>query len=131
MFGYLLLLFVGLPLIELALLIKVGQWLGLVPTLAIVILTGIIGATLARWQGFVVYLKIQQDLAVGQMPADKMVDGLMILIGGVVLLTPGILTDLFGFCLLIPGIRQLIKKMFQRRFSRMVDRGETRIFIQF
>ncbi len=131
MFGYLLLLFIGLPLIELALLIKVGQWLGLVPTLAIVILTGIIGATLARWQGFIVYLKIQEDLAAGQMPADKMVDGLMILIGGVVLLTPGILTDMFGFCLLIPAIRQLIKKLFQRRFSRMVDRGETRIFIQF
>ncbi len=129
MFGKLLLLFVGLPLIELALLIKLGQLWGVWPTIGLVVITGIVGASLARIQGFLVYTRIQNELAQGRMPAEELIDGLLILVGGVVLLTPGILTDLFGFTMLLPLTRLFFKRWLRRRFDSMVQQGETRIFI--
>ncbi len=129
MFGKLVLLFVGLPLVELAILIKLGQFMGLWPTIGLVIVTGIVGASLARMQGFLVYTRIQHELAAGRMPAEEMIDGLLILIGGVVLLTPGILTDLFGFAMLLPLTRLFFKRWLRKRFDSMVQQGETRIFI--
>ncbi len=129
MFGKLLLLFVGLPLIELALLIKLGQLWGVWPTIGLVVITGIVGASLARIQGFLVYTRIQNELAQGRMPAEELIDGLLILVGGVVLLTPGILTDLFGFAMLLPLTRLFFKRWLRRRFDSMVQQGETRIFI--
>lgn len=124
MFLRLVTLFVLLPLVELAILIQVGQWIGLAWTLAIVVATGFLGATLARRQGLRTWLAIQAELRQGQVPAGAVVDGFLILIGGVVLLTPGILTDLAGFALLVPTTRNTLKRGLRRRFERAVQRGE-------
>ncbi|MCB0292521.1 MAG: FxsA family protein, partial [Calditrichaeota bacterium] len=105
MFAKLLFLFIAIPLAELALLVKLGEVLGFWPTIGLVIVTGILGASLAKAQGFMIYARIQQELAAGRMPTGELLDGLLILIGGIVLLTPGLLTDLCGFALLIPPLR--------------------------
>ncbi len=124
MFTRLLALFVLLPLVELAILIQVGEWIGLFWTLALVVGTGILGATLARRQGFRAWLAIQSELRNGRMPAREMLDGLLILIGGIVLLTPGILTDLAGFALLLPPTRNAFKQGLRRRLERAIERGD-------
>lgn len=127
MFLKLFLLFVGLPLIELYILIQLGSVIGLWPTLTIVVTTGFIGATLARYEGFRVIQKINAELKQGRMPAESMVDGVMILVGGIVLLTPGILTDLLGFSLLIPSTRAFHKKWIKRKLEGMIRSGETKV----
>lgn len=124
MFFRLLALFILLPLVELALLIQVGRWIGLGWTLAIVVVTGLLGAALARRQGLRAWLAIQAELREGRMPGGALVDGLLILIGGIVLLTPGLLTDLFGFLLLVPASRGVLKAGLRRRFQRAIERGE-------
>lgn len=125
MFVRLLALFVLLPLAELALLIQIGQWIGLGWTLALVVATGFLGAALARRQGLRAWVAIQTELRAGRMPARELMDGLLILIGGIVLLTPGILTDLAGFALLVPATRAAVKRSLRRRFERAVERGDT------
>jgi len=109
MFFYLLILFTVVPAIELAILIKVGTFIGVSNTLTLIILTGVVGASLARMQGFLVLSKIQQSLEQGHMPNNELIDGVMILVGGIVLLTPGFITDAIGFFLLLPPTRALIK----------------------
>ena len=123
MFGRLLLLFILVPLIELALLVYVGRFVGLWPTIALVVVTGFIGATLARQQGFRVWAKIQTEMQAGRMPASDLVDGLLILIGGIVLLTPGLLTDVFGFTLMVPAVRNVVKGKLEQRFKVMATGG--------
>ena len=122
MLGYLILLFIIIPILELAVLIKVGTCIGAGNTILIVILTGVAGAYLARSQGILTLIKIQEDLNRGIMPGDKIVDGLMILCGGVMLLTPGLITDLIGFMALIPATRYLIKQWLKNKFKDMIDR---------
>lgn len=129
MFLRLLTLFIVLPIVELAILIQVGQAIGLWPTLGIVVATGFLGATLARRQGLMAWLAIQSELRQGQVPAGALVDGLLILIGGIVLLTPGILTDIFGFALLLPATRNRLKRTFRRRFERAVARGDAGVTV--
>lgn len=124
MFIRLLGLFVLLPLVELAILIQVGQWIGLGWTLALVIATGFLGATLARRQGLRAWIAIQTELRNGRLPAAELTDGLLILIGGIVLLTPGILTDLAGFALLLPTTRNAFKRGLRRRFERAIQQGD-------
>ena len=124
MFGYLILLFTLVPAIELMLLIEVGGAIGAGNTILIIVFTGVLGAYLARLQGFLVFQKIQNDLNRGVMPNSEMIDGLMILVGGIVLLTPGFITDALGFLLLIPWTRLLIKKWFTKRFESMIARGQ-------
>lgn len=124
MFMRLLALFVLLPLAELALLIRIGQWIGLGWTLALVVGTGFLGATLARRQGLRVWIAIQAELRAGRMPARELMDGLLVLIGGIVLLTPGILTDLAGLALLVPVTRSAFKRILQRRLERAIERGD-------
>jgi len=119
MFGYLILCFTLIPAIELAVLIKVGTFIGVGNTLFLIFLTGVLGATLARLQGFAVYLRIQASLQQGLMPTEEMLDGLMILVGGIVLLTPGFITDILGFLLLAPWTRQLIKTWLRKKFEQM------------
>ncbi len=121
MFFYLLLLFVLMPIIELSLLIRLAKAISLGPTLGIVILTGIVGAALARAQGVSAWNKVQRDLADGRMPTSEIVDALLIFIAGVVLITPGLITDVIGFTLLIPPARKIFKAKLASHFqSRMV-----------
>lgn len=129
MFIRLLALFIVLPLIELAVLIQVGRWIGLVWTLALVVATGFLGAALARRHGVRAWIAIQDELRAGRVPASALADGLLILIGGIVLLTPGLITDLFGFAMLVPATRNAFKKALQRRFQRAVERGDTSVTI--
>lgn len=124
MFGYLVLLFTVLPAIELVLLIEIGSNIGAGNTLFIIIFTGVLGAYLARLQGFLVLRKIRDSLNQGIMPNAELMDGLMILVGGIVLLTPGFITDAFGFLLLIPLTRTVIKKFFAKKFENMIAKGQ-------
>ncbi len=118
MFFKLLVLFTVVPLIELALLIKLGQLTGTATTIAIVILTGVIGAGLARREGFKTWNRLQHNLSQGVSPADEMINALLILVAGAVLITPGLLTDTVGFALLIPPVRRLIRRKLSAYFER-------------
>ncbi|MFC1550516.1 FxsA family protein [Candidatus Neomarinimicrobiota bacterium] len=129
MFGRLLILFIGIPLIEILILIELGSIYGFWPTVLLVVGTGILGASLARLYGVNIWMEIQKDLAAGRIPTDKLVDGLLILVGGIVLLTPGLLTDIAGFLLLIPFSRQFIKKWIKGKFVVMAENKQTNFFI--
>jgi len=115
--------FVIMPILELALLFKVHASMGLRNTLAIVILTGVIGALLAKAQGILVMARIRRDLAEGRMPAPQLIDGMMILIAGVLLITPGLITDTAGFLLLVPAIRSAIRAWLRRKLEKKLRDG--------
>ncbi len=123
MFARLLILFTVVPLIELALLIKLGNRIGLWPTIFIVIATGVLGAALARSQGTQVIGAIRAEVAEGRPPTESLINGLLVLLGGVVLLTPGLLTDLLGFSFLIPFTRSWFKKKLQSRLRKYAERS--------
>ncbi len=127
--GKLLLLFIVVPAVELVLLIKLGGMIGLLPTLAVIVLTGTLGASLARWQGLGVLGKVQSELARGGLPAGPLVDGVIILVAGALLMTPGFFTDIAGFLFLVPGFRGVIKKIAKRRFERAIKEGTANVFM--
>jgi UPF0716 protein FxsA len=122
-----LILFIGIPIVEIAILVKIGTLIGFWPTMLIVIATGILGATLARIQGFLVLNRIRSELQMGRMPTEELIDGLLILIGGIVLLTPGLLTDFAVFLMLIPWSRNFSKKWLRKKFSLWVQSRNTRV----
>lgn len=105
MLGRVILFFVLVPLIELALLSQMLEHASLLPTIALVLITGVVGASLAKQQGLQVWKSIHQQMAQGQTPSREIVSGVMILLAGAFLITPGILTDACGFMLLIPRLR--------------------------
>lgn len=119
----LLLLFIVLPVTELALLIEVGRRIGTGPTLALIVVTGVVGATLARRQGLGVLEAIRVETAAGRLPAAPLVDGLILLVASALLVTPGVLTDVVGFLCLVPAFRAWLRGMFRRRFERAVAEG--------
>lgn len=125
MFTKLLLLFIAVPFVELVILVKVGELIGLFPTLAIVITTGLLGAALARSQGFSTLSRIQQELRQGGFPADSLFDGVFILAGGLLLLTPGFLTDIAGFLCLIPATRRPVKRWARKKLQEKMHFQET------
>lgn len=104
----LLLLFTTVPLVELALLLWIGRHLGVLPTVALILLTGVLGASLARIQGLAAWRRLQEALEAGRLPGRELVEGFLILLAGAVLLTPGVLTDAVGFLLLVPPARRWI-----------------------
>lgn len=112
-----------LPLVELWLLIEIGKVIGSGPTILLVLGTGLLGALLLRSQGFYILSQIRADLEQGIIPGDKLFDGLCVLIGGLFLVTPGLITDLSGFLLLIPYTRRWFKTILRRFLQRMIDRG--------
>lgn len=103
---YVLLLFVAMPIIEIAVLLRIGSALGWLPTLTIVILTAILGTAMLRQQGLATIASARQRLDAGEMPAQQLLEGMLLLIGGVLLLTPGFVTDAFGFACLVPWTRR-------------------------
>ena len=117
MFVKLFLLFVTLPLVELALLLVVGKYLGVLPTLLLVIVTGVGGAWLAQRQGTQAIGRIRQDLAAGRMPTDAVTDAVLIFIAGLLLMTPGVLSDVTGIVLLVPAGRLVAKYWLFRWFK--------------
>ena len=126
-FGRLALLFVVVPLLELALLIQMGQLIGFWPTIALVVFTGVTGAWLARMQGLRTMWRLRHDLANGRVPGQAIMDGMAVLAGGALLLTPGIITDLIGFGLLFPGTRHVIQKRIMARLERYLQEGAVRV----
>lgn len=126
-FGLLALLFVVVPILELVILIQLGQAVGLGLTLLLVLATGIGGAMLARAEGLRTLLNLQKEVASGAMPDRALMDGAAVLVGGALLLTPGLLTDLVGFSLLVPFTRRIIGGFVRRRLSKMVAEGSIRV----
>lgn len=125
---YMLLLLIIIPALEIGLLVLSGQAIGLVPTVLLIITTGILGAYLAKKQGIETIRKAQRDMQYGQMPGDAIMDGICILVGGVVLLTPGFITDALGFLLLLPATRRMFKPFFYRLFKRWINKGNVIIY---
>ena len=123
MLSRLILIFVAVPLLELAILLQIGQWIGLFPTFALVVTTGVAGAALARQQGIRAFVAVQRELAAGRLPGRSLLDGLAILVGGAFLLTPGVLTDLAGFSLLFPASRRWLQRVVRRRLERRIRDG--------
>jgi UPF0716 protein FxsA len=114
-------MFIVVPAIELILLLRVGSVIGPANTLLLVIITGVTGAYLARTQGFIVIQKIQNSLNKGIIPGDEMLDGLLILIGGIVLLTPGFFTDFLGLLFLFPPSRKIFTLLLKSQFSKSIQ----------
>lgn len=110
-----LLLFVGIPLIELYWLIEVGSQIGAIPTIALTIFTAVLGGMLVRMQGLATAMKVQKSMAMGEMPAIEMMEGAVLLACGFFLLLPGFLTDILGFLALVPNIRRWAILAFLKR----------------
>ena len=125
--GRLLLLFVSVPVIELVLLIEIGQRVGTLATIGLIIVTGVVGASLARQQGLATLGRVRADLNDGRLPAESLMDGVLILIAAAVLLTPGVLTDAVGFLLLIPVCRRWLKQWLKRKFERVARAGTVNV----
>ena len=121
MFFYLLIIFIILPIIEISIFIQVGGFVGTFNTILIIFLTAVVGVYFVRQQGFRTFLKITVELQNQQIPVQGMFEGLVILIAGILLVTPGFLTDIIGFLGLIPQTRvfllTVIKNLFLQRYS--------------
>jgi len=112
---YLLLLFIAMPIIEIGVLIRVGGWLGLWPTLIIVIITAVLGTWMLRQQSVATIMSAQNSLREGQLPAQQIFEGVLLLVGGVLLLTPGFVTDAIGFACLLPWSRRWLAHRIAKR----------------
>lgn len=128
MFFRLFILFTLIPIIELALLIEVGSKFGTFNTIMLIITTGVAGALLAQSQGLVVMRKIQEEISLGRPPAGELIDGLFVLVGGILLITPGLITDFLGFVMLFPASRNLIKQWLIHKVNNNISRGNTNFF---
>jgi UPF0716 protein FxsA len=117
------LLFTLVPLVELMLLIRIGGLIGLLPTLLLVVATGAAGAWLARAEGLRSWMAVQGELAKGRIPGEELVHGMLILIAGIVLVTPGVLTDVAGLILLVRPIRKSLIRRIRERFTRQLEEG--------
>ena len=117
-------LFTLVPLVELYLLIQLGTYIGAVDTIVIVIGTGVAGGLLAKSQGLAVFDRIRAELNQGRLPAESLLDGLLILIAGTMLITPGLLTDGLGLLLLIPWSRKAFKSWLKGRIQEKISAGE-------
>lgn len=116
-------LFAVIPVVEIYLLIKVGSLIGALPTVALLLSISMAGAWLVRHQGFEIMRRIQSELAQGRLPAAELLDGAMVLVGGVLLLTPGFFTDLLGLFFLVPFTRAVIKQFARIWLQRRLSRG--------
>ena len=129
--GRLFLVFVIVPLVELYLLIQVGEVIGAPATIGLVIATALLGAALARREGLRTFLAIQETVAAGRLPTDDLIEGVMILLAGLLLLTPGFLTDAIGFLVLIPPTRRRLRRYLVAWFKRRADMHANIIDVDF
>jgi UPF0716 protein FxsA len=127
MFFKLFLIFALIPVIELSLLIKIGSIIGTFNTIAIVILTAIIGAYLVKLEGLGIMYRIQQNMQEGIFPAEELINGMMILMAGALLLTPGFFTDVIGFLMVFPVSRRVIKRIARRYIEKKISSMDVRI----
>jgi UPF0716 protein FxsA len=125
--GRLFLLFTLVPLVELFLLIEIGGVVGVLPTIGLIAATGMLGAYLAKREGRRALASYQQALANGKMPEDGIISALLILVGGVLLIAPGVITDVLGLALMIPPIRRGVAKLVMRRVEARIGTGDLRV----
>ncbi len=128
MLGWLVLLFIVMPFLELYLLIQIGERIGVWPTLAIVLGTGLLGGVLARWQGVAAWREVVGALRQGRMPGTELAAGALFLVGAALLLTPGVITDAFGFAMMVPVARRGLARVLIRRV-RESDRVHTSVSV--
>ena len=118
------LLFFVVPIVELAVIIQVGSAIGVLNTVGLLILSGVLGAFLMKREGLGVLRRMQATAAAGRVPGRELVDAFLILFGGALMLTPGFLTDLLGMSLLLPPVRSVVRGVLRRRFgARIVGSG--------
>ncbi len=120
-------LFLIIPLVELYLLLKIGDVIGAFNTVMVIFITATIGAYLAKSQGFLVLRKIQEANSQGYMPGNELLHGLFVLIGGFALLTPGFLTDAIGFSMLIPQVREIYVGIAKETLRKKIERGDVQM----
>ncbi|MEZ4871889.1 MAG: FxsA family protein [Bdellovibrionales bacterium] len=121
-------LFTAMPLAELFLLFEISDRWGAGNTILLVLVTGVIGAYLAKSQGRAVLVRIQNQMARGNIPTDELIHGLLVFAGGLLLVTPGVVTDVLGFCFVLPGTRRLVTVIIRKWFSRKLAAGEFQIY---
>ena len=127
MFIKLFILFITVPLLEIFVLLNTAEQIGPWPTFLLVIATGVAGAYLAKSQGLDLVQRIQIATNKGELPAEELINGLFILSGGLLLLTPGLVTDLFGFICLTPWSREPLKRYLIAWFKKRIEKGEFQI----
>ena len=121
----LIVLFIVVPIAELALIIQIGQWLGLWWTIVLLIADSVLGSMLIRAQGRAAWRRFNGAVAEARVPARETIDGALVIFGGALLLTPGFITDIFGFLFLFPPTRVLVRRLLVRRATLRVMRVET------
>lgn len=124
---YFFLLIIIVPAAEIGFLLVSGQIIGVWPTIFLIISTGILGTYLAKKQGLATFYKLQRQLQTGQLPEETLLDGICILVGGTLLLTPGFITDILGFLLLFPTTRIFFKKLMKKWFQNWIKKGNRKI----
>jgi UPF0716 protein FxsA len=124
---YIILLLILVPAADIGLLLFSGKTIGVLPTLACIILTGVIGAYLAKREGLETIRKANEQLRTGHLPGEAVLDGICILIGGILLITPGFITDIIGFLMLLPITRKPIKCWMKSLFRKWINRGKIKI----
>ena len=124
MFYKLVILFVVTPLVELAVLVYLGTLIGVLYTILIVVATGLVGAFLAKNQGLATFFRIRSSIERGVLPTEEILQGALILIGGLLLLTPGLITDLAGFAMLIHRTRKVVAKLLRSLIERKIQQRE-------
>ena len=117
--------FIVVPIAELYVLIQIGQAIGILPTIAILILDSILGAALMRMQGRAAWMRFNRALTEGRVPGREVMDGALVIFGGALLLTPGFLSDILGLILLLPPTRAIVRTMLLRRFAGRIVAGAT------
>lgn len=128
MFGVLFLLFTVIPALELYLLFKIGAQIGLAQTLFIIISTGIIGASLVKSQGVKILMQIQGELGAGKVPSNAIFKGLLMLVGGVLMVTPGFITDITGILLVLPVTQDIIGLILKPLLFKAIASNKVNVF---
>lgn len=127
MFARILILLLVVPLVELVLLFRIGGWIGFFPTAGLLILTAILGSVLVKREGLSVWRRFQERLTRGELPGDQIVDGMIVLASGVMLISPGVITDVIGILGLIPLTRIPIRRLVLKRMAKGVSSGAVRM----
>lgn len=128
MLARLFLLFTVVPLVEIALLVRVGQWMGALPTVGLVAGTGMVGAWLARRESTRSWRAVQRELSAGRVPGEELLHTLLVLLAGALLVTPGVLTDVVGLLALLRSVRSLMVDALRTRLARGLEQGTLRVF---
>ncbi|MFD2446313.1 FxsA family protein [Bacillus sp. CGMCC 1.16607] len=124
---YFILSIIVVPAAEIAILLTSGQIIGVWPTIFLIILTGVFGTYFAKKQGLATFYQLQRQLQSGQIPGESLLDGICILVGGTLLLTPGFITDIIGLLLLVPITRVFFKKIMKNWFKNRIRKGNIKI----